>query len=721
MNHNEVFGNAIWVKAVKNDNICPVIRTSFNIPSSTIKSAKLRILGFGTYVFYVNGKTVTTDLFQPLNSNFEDRGFPKGEVMGVRAYVNEYDIAEFLKSGKNTIATMLGNGWYDGTRLEKPYGERKLCLSVEVLTDEGVSYYGTSEADKCAPSFVKRSNILEYEMHDYRDWDDSILTENYDDSALPNVLPAKEPKTEYFFSDCPRDTVIETYTPKLIGEIDGAKIYDAGMNLAGIPVLLSDGTPSKIEISFSEELTPNGDTEDAHSQWQLFVAEVGDKPVTVRNVFSWYGFRYFKVKGGAVATAVLRTHTDVKVTSSFTSSNDTLNWIYNAYLNTQRCNMHHGMPSDCPHFERRGYTGDGQLTAKSAMHILDMHRFYKKWMEDISDCQDRVTGHVQYTAPYTRSGGGPGGWGIAIVALPYEMWKYYGDDAELERFYPQMLKYFEYLEAHSENMLVNSDTPGEWCLGEWCTPGPVELPAPFVNNYFYIKALEKVIEIAEHIGKNEDIPLLRSRIQERRHATEVAYFNPWDGNFIGARQGANAFALDAGMGDERTKENFIKYYDGLGYYDTGIFGTDIVTRLLCEYGRIDVAFKLLTAKEPHGFGKWQNDGATTLWEYWFNSRSHSHPMFGAVTTYLFEYLLGIQQDRDSCGFERVTITPAYLNELSYVSGHITTPKGIIRVTTELKAGKQTLSVSVPEGISVKVKTPIGRFLEFSNGVENSFR
>ena len=27
------------------------------------------------------------------------------------------------------------------------------------------------------------------------------------------------------------------------------------------------------------------------------------------------------------------------------------------------CNMHTGHPSDCPHLERRGYTGDGQLTA----------------------------------------------------------------------------------------------------------------------------------------------------------------------------------------------------------------------------------------------------------------------------------------------------------------------------------------------------------------------
>ena len=112
MNHREVFGNSVWVKAKETD-ICPVIRTNFYI-TEKVKRATLHILGLGTYVFYVNGKITTTDLFQPINSNYEHRDFPKGEIMAVRSYVNEYDITDFVKSGKNTIATMLGNGWYDG-------------------------------------------------------------------------------------------------------------------------------------------------------------------------------------------------------------------------------------------------------------------------------------------------------------------------------------------------------------------------------------------------------------------------------------------------------------------------------------------------------------------------------------------------------------------------------------------------------------------------------
>ena len=718
MKQNEVFDGAIWVQARELD-VCPVIRTNFEVKGN-VKKATLNILGLGTYVFFVNGKRTTTDLFQPINSNYEHRDFPKGEVMAVRSYVNEYDVTEYLKKGKNTVATMLGNGWYDGTRQEKPYGEKKLCLSLKIETDEGVQTVGTSLEDKYAETFVKKSNLLEYEVHDYTYWDEAILSPDYDDSSLRSVIAAKPLETEYYFSDCPRDTVIETYVPRVIKQEGDSTVYDTGINMSGIPVLRSLGESGKIKVSFSEEIDENGNLEEEHSMWQSFEATVGDQPVEIKNVFSWYAFRYFKVEGKAEAVSVLRTHTDTDVTSSFKSNDPTLNWIYDTYLNTQRCNMHHGMPSDCPHFERRGYTGDGQLTCRSAMHLLDMKKFYTKWMEDISDCQDRLTGHIQYTAPYTHSGGGPGGWGSAIVVLPYEMWKHYGDDSSLARFYPQMLHYFEYLESHSENLLVNSDTPGEWCLGEWCTPGPVELPAPFVNNYFYVKALEKTIEIAKHIGKDEDVPMLEKRMAERKNAILVAYYNPWDSNFLGMRQGANAFALDIGLGNERTKQNFINYYDNLGYYDTGIFGTDIVTRKLFEYGRADVAVKLLTASEPHGFGKWQKDGATTLWEYWFDSRSHDHPMFGAVATYLFEYLLGIKQTKDSYGFDRITISPAYVDSLDYVKGHITTVKGVISVAYEKVNGKAALYLSLPDGIHAKVRTPIGRIVDIDKATNARF-
>lgn len=718
MKHSQLFQNAVWVKARESE-MCPVIRTTFHLASEAV-SAKLRILGLGAYVFYVNGKSVTEDLFQPLNSNFGERDFPHGEVMGTRAYVNTYDVTESLKTGKNVIATMLGNGWYDGTFGEKAYGERKLCFLLTVETRDGTVYVRTSEEDRYADSFVKKSDFLKGEVHDYTDWDPRVLDCDYDDSALPHVAVAEPLDTELYESDCPRDKIVAVIEPKAIGKIGGSVVYDAGINLSGVPILRSAGKLGTVRISFAEELTESGDIDARYGAAQAFEAKVGEAPIEIRNMFSWYGFRYFKVEGEAEVVSVLKTHAAVELASSFRSDNETLNWIYATYLNTQCCNLHQGIPSDCPHFERRGYTGDGQLTCRAAMRTLDMHAFYTKWMEDISDCQDRGTGHVQYTAPYTCSGGGPGGWGAAIVILPYEMWKYYGDTSNLKKYYPQMLRYFDFLEAHSENKLVNSDIPGVWCLGDWCTPGPVELPAPFVNNYFYVKSMQMAIEIAEYLGEKDDIAVLEQKIAERKHAIEVAYFNTWDGNYFASRQGGNAFALDIGLGDERTKAHFIEYYDRLGHYDTGIFGTDIVTRLLFEYGRADIALKLLTASEPYGFGKWMKDGATTFHEYWGEGRSHNHPMFGAVVSYFYEYLLGIRQEKGSTAFQRVTVSPVYAEVSGNICGHITTPMGKISVAYGRKNGKLTLSVTIPDRVCASVVTPNGETVSPEKGGTYTF-
>jgi alpha-L-rhamnosidase len=269
-------------------------------------------------------------------------------------------------------------------------------------------------------------------------------------------------------------------------------------------------------------------------------------------MFTWFAYRFIQVEGEAELLGARVVHTNTDVTATFSCDNVTLNWLFDAFINTQLSNMHGGIPSDCPHMERRGYTGDGQLVCHTGMSVLDSQAFYRKWIDDISDCQDVYTGHVQYTAPYIKSGGGPGGWGCAIVEVPYQYYLHYGDAEPMKRLYGQMLRYFDYLEAHSENNLVTSDKPGEWCLGDWCAPDVVALPAAFVNNYFYVKSLRRTVEIAKLIGREVDIPMLENRINRRKAAIMAAYYNTWDHNFFGSFQGANAFALDIGLGDERT-------------------------------------------------------------------------------------------------------------------------------------------------------------------------
>ncbi|MBE6612398.1 MAG: hypothetical protein E7632_07890 [Ruminococcaceae bacterium] len=341
--------------------------------------------------------------------------------------------------------------------------------------------------------------------------------------------------------------------------------------------------------------------------------------------------------------------------------------------------------------------------------LTDAQKFYRKWLYDIADCQDTVSGHVQYTAPYVRSGGGPGGWGSAIAEVPYMYYKIYGDASVLEEFRPHVYHYFDYLEAHSENDLVVSDQPGEWCLGDWCVPDrqaydafgrpsasklPL-IPPPYVNTYFYVKSICRLMEFCEVTGRYGEIPALRALAEKKKAAIVREYYNPETGDFFDNVSGANAYAIDLGLGDERTFENLAAHYEAEPWYDTGIFATDIVTRILFEYGRGDLAFKLLTSDGPNSFGRWMRDGCTTFPEYWTYQRSQNHPMFGAVVRYLHKYILGI--DQTGAGYRNIVIEPRCMDVLPSASGHITTPHGKVAVGYSTDDGLIRFEAEIPAG------------------------
>ena len=699
MKQQEIFSQAKWLTVENPEGKFLFLRGRFSL--GEVKKATLRVLGLGFFHCYINGKRVSDDFFLPLSTDFEERrDYPVDEtVSGHCVYVPEYDVTHLLKKGENIIAVHFGGGWYTYGEASK-FGDAKAIWRIFGEDENGSFDVISSENDKISESYVTDYYFTRTETQNLLLGNVDAFEEEYDDSCWKNAVLAKPLETDYLFSDCPPDRVRETLAVSVVRKGDGYAVFDCGKNISGYPVIrISGKAGERVEVVHSEELNPNDELnpEFVHGQKEIIVCD-GQSRI-IRPLFTWYAFRYFAVYGNAEVENVEVIYSDVPITSGFVSDNGLLNWIHDTYVNTQLTNMHAGIPSDCPHIERRGYTGDGQLACHAAMNIFDAKSFYRKWIKDIRDCQDINSGHIQYTAPYLRSGGGPGGWGCAIVEVPYRFYMHYGDSSVLEECYPNMLRYFDYLEAHSAADLVISDKEGEWCLGDWCTPKSIVLPAPYINNYFYIKSLEKCIEIAKVIGRETDIPSFEDKIERRKNAIMAAYFNKWDGNFLGGQQGANAFAVDIGLGDERTYKNMVEYYNELGGYDTGIFGTDIVTRMLFENGDAQLATDLILSETVHSFGEMKRLGATTLWEYWPESlrdRSHNHPMFGAVTAYLYDYLLGIRAKDGCAGYSEIVVSPVIVDGINRIDGFRTLNSGKVSVSYKKENGSVSFEITVPE-------------------------
>lgn len=701
MKFKEMFGEAQWVSP---NGLCdtPYIRGEFSLLDD-IESAEIIICGLGFFELSLNGLRVGDEFFNPVNSDFhfyeEQRCYKDyGEILSHRIYCVKYDISQYLNR-HNCIGVLLAPGWYKND-YRAPYGEVKLCFVIKITLKNG------KKQEILSGDWLKwtQSPILKYsfyhgELQDYNairlvGWN----TVGFIDDKWHNLEVVEVPETEYYIQDCPADKIIRYIEPKFVCETENGYVYDMGENISGTPIIRSKSSHSeKLTIKCSERLNENGTIEDYtnHGQYSTFITDGSDR--TYRLIMTWYGFRYCEISKNAEMVSCAVIHSDIEVTSGFKCDVPLLNWMYETYIRTQLVNMHNGIPSDCPHIERRGYTGDGQLLCECGMLMLDSKRFYAKWIEDIFDCQDTISGHVQNAAPYFRSGGGPGGWGCAIIEVPYIYYKMYGDISVLERSLPKTLKYFEYLDAHSDNDLVVSDQEGLWCLGEWCTLEKVSIPEPFVNTYFYIKSIDRLLEVCDVLGEKK----LKKELEIKRKVKVSAiirhYFNEATGNFAENIQGANAFACDLGLGDERTLQNLVTHYQENKRFDTGIFGTEILTKILFKNGYEQLAFNLLTSNEKYSFADWMNSGCTTFPETWTYQRSQNHPMFGAITKYFFIYILGIVSLE--AGYKKLLIKPCFIDNIHNAEGYITTQNGKVYVGYKRTEKTITVIAEIPDGVS----------------------
>ena len=694
----------------------PEINRSFilNKPSA----AKIRITGLGWFVLYVNGRRVSEDVFTPALTDYEYRdrshwAYPIFDYGHHRILYLEYDLTDFVKDGENTLTIRLGPGFYrQKERIcegNMSFGEKlKALYSLTADTADGSVTLLSDGSETCRPTEVVYSNLFMGETHDAR------LTGK---GAAEPVELLETPDSLLQKQTCLPDRVIRTIRPVKIGEKDGKCVYDLGINITFRVRLTASGRPGdKVVLRVAEEkkndneidpkstgvecLTPAGLPQ---IQSDTFILS-GEKHTFVTE-FVWHAGRYIEVTGEFDELLADVVHTDAKQISDFSCADPALNWLYKAYLNSQLCNLHGCIPSDCPHRERLGYTGDGQACCAAAMLTLDMKESYRKWIRDILDCQDVVSGHVQHTAPHMGGGGGPGGWGCAIVIVPDEFDLHYDDKALLEECYPHMQAWISYLRSHSENELVVREEPRGWCLGDWAALYPLRIPVSYVNTCYLLDSLKRMVRIAGRIGKPYDAKVYAAYAERVKKALQDAFWDKATGSFCGEANGADAYALWVGIEkDERTAQNLIRRYtERFDHFDTGFLGTEILVDQLIRHGAAEAAYRLLSTHKLGSFAWMMDHGATTVWETYNGDCSHNHPMFGSVVEHLFDGFLGIRQAEDSVGYNELLIEPVLPEGLPFAAGETLLPCGNVRVSWKKENGAAAFDITLPEGKTARFR------------------
>lgn len=701
---------AKWVTAAP-DCEAPIFHGSLDWDAENA-NAVISICGLGFFELYINGKKVSEDLMVPAWSDYEPREnrrilYPIHDTFTHRIYYLDYDITSYLNEGENALEIWLGNGWYNqherNVEGDLWYDKPKLAYSIEITRKDGSKAWQDSDENltwQIGPIYFNNTYCGEK-------WDFARL-ENAQEQPV-TVVPWT--KSELCRQTCPADREVGASEPVLLKREGDRRIYDAGVNLTGYVRCAGCG---HVVIRYAENLDENRELDYASAGGDYVTETYGpqiqcDEYQTrewriLQPKFSIKAFRYVEIVGEVKDVEIVTVYSDIAVTSHFSSDNETLNWLYETYIRTQLNNTHCGVVTDCPHRERLGYTGDGQLACKAGMMLLDSRELYRKWIRDIMDCQDMNSGHVQHTAPFYGGGGGPGGWGGAVVLVPWQFYRQYGDVSILQECWPHMKKWFIYMQNHCENDLVTTEEKDGWCLGDWCPPGKVTIPEPLVNTYYYVAAMEQMLQIGEILGEESaDISApasaqscgvtladIAAQLEASRQAMKATYYR----KPAGMVQGGEAFLADIGIAEDADLAALDKKYAAAGAYDTGIFGTYILTRVLLEKGYADTAYALLTSEaEESSFAHMKNAGATTIWENWNGEASHDHPMFGAVTECLFSGFLGMQAAAP--GWQSVRIAPQIPAGMDRMEGSIQTVTGTISVAFDRNAEKQ-FKVIIPD-------------------------
>ncbi len=710
--------DAKWI-CEKDESTSPVFRRKFL--SKQVDSAVIDICGLGYFELYINGIAASDAVHEPAVSTYARLNgrrlqYPLDDVFqSPRVYYCRHDITDKIKIGENLISIHLGNGFFNQGRrtLEGDFmlGSPRLIFSLILTYTDGTTEEILSDTNVLAgKSQIIENNIFYGEIHDLSIPSD-FHSIDFDDTAFSDAIETDAPEGELTLYEYDYDRVIRTIKPTLLGEYHGKLLYDLGENISG-RIKLDTSADGEVIIEHSEEITEDFklDFESCGGEGQIqSVKYIGDgnKHTGICPHFSWQAFRYFTVSGNAENLICEVIHTDIMQTGFFSCDNKLINDILDIYIRTQLANIHGSVPSDCPHRERLGYTGDGQITCETVMHFFDGKKLYRKWLQDIKDCRNKLNGHIQHTAPFFGGGGGPSGWGGAIVILPYIYYKMYGDEDIVKSSITQMLHYIEYMENHCENGLVTHEEKDGWCLGDWCYEDcyvnetvnyDVPLTAEYVNTCYLVKFIDYLLELDEMLGLGLDTSSLAKYRAIHVDAIMDKYFDDATGDFCGNSIASNAYAVDINIGDERTLSNLVTYYDGLGCFDTGIFGTEILIRVLTEHGYTKLVYKLLTSTVPdRSFGSFIDKGYTTIPENWNCEASHNHPMFGGCLKAVFTAFAGIRNI--GTAYSNVLITPIDEPQLGNFSCSINTPYGRISVDKT----DSNINVDIPQGVT-------GRFI-----------
>lgn len=676
-----------------------------------VRQAMVHIVGLGFYELTINGQKVGDSEFAPLWSDYDKSIF-----------YNTYDVTAHL-SAPNTqhsklktrniihssqrvcppvrLQVLLGNGFYNEqggryTKLKISFGPPTLLFRLHIEYQDGSQEDIVSDTSwQWSLSPVTFNSIYGGEDYDARMEVGNVRAEQW-----KPVVIQEAPKGVLRRQIAQPVKIMERYTVKDTVRHDSVLVLDMGQNLAGFPEITVQGKAGQwLKLIPGETLTKEGlvnQKQTGRPHFYTYILKGGTRE-TWHPRFSYYSFRYLQIEGDIEVLKKVEScfvYNSAPKTSTFECSNPLFNDTYRLIDRAIRSNWQ-AVWTDCPHREKLGWLEQDWLNGEGLVSNYDCRAMLEQTMQNIVDAQhddgsmpEIAPEYTVFTGSWARPFQESPEWGGALIALPFLYRDFYGDDSLINRYWPQMKRYVDYLATQDSCYILKQG------LGDWYDYGPgragfsQNTPMPLVStaHYYWWNHL-----------------MQEPRADSIKAAFIKEFYDPATHRYAMGSQCAFAIALEMGLVPEQDRQAVLdslvadihRHGDRL---TTGDVGNRYLFNALIHNGQQELLYKMLNHYDVPGYGYQIKLGHTTLTEQWNpeHGASMNHFMMGHLNNLLIPYILGIWRHGDS-----YTIAPHPVGDLTWCKGSM----GDIHVSWHLDGDTFVLQADIPEGHTATITLP----------------
>jgi alpha-L-rhamnosidase len=709
-----------------------LLRKDFTL-ESPIQTARLTITALGAYHAFINHQPVAPNtLLAPGWTDFHKR-----------VQYQTYDVTPLLNSGANTIGVVLGGGWYSSPMTWAGFrsylGPNLLRAQLDLTFANGQhETIITDPSWQTAPAPITFSEIYGGESYDARliqrgwnsphfnavRWIPAMVQNPPDDRMVISAQP-----------DLPINSVL-TIHPISLDPANAAHpaIFDMGQNMVGnVRIHVRGPRGTVVRLRYAERLNPDGSiyTENLRNAdaTDTYVLS-GDGDETWTPEFTFHGFRYVEISFLGVAPAAppsLATIEGLVFNSlppapavRLSSSSELLNKMNELGAWGQRGNFV-SIPTDCPQRdERLGWMGDAGVFWRTGAYNFDIDAFTRKFMLDVTDAQTAAGAFTDVSPNILGPTPGAPGWGDAGIFIPYAAWLQYGDASLVERSWPAMRRWMDFILANNPDYLRRNAVGNNF--GDWLAPDE-HTPRALIGTAYWALVAREMAEMATAIHRPDDAEKYQQLYDRIAAAYRAAYIKE-DGSVEGNTQTGYLATIFTDIAPPALAGNMVdriaKDVEAHGnHLSTGFLGTPFLMFVLDQNGRTDLAFKLLLSDTYPSWGYMVRKGATTWWERWNGDtgdpsmNSYNHYAFGSVMAWVYRRAAGIDTDAEGPGFHHLTIQPHFDAALPRL--HVEYDSAYGTIVSDWQQSQHRFTVTIPANTTATVILPLNRTETIGSG------